>query len=113
MTKFLHFETFVLFVDNLAQRRRAGVRQLFHGRGNRGTLPCGPFFLCSFQLALPKGITESAATVEVSSLLRYYVDSQIDNDVSKCRVIFIIRFELSKNRLESLNLKVRSSGILS
>jgi len=89
------------------------VRQLFDSRGNRGTLPRGLFFLCSFQLALAKGITESAATVEVSSLLRYYVDSQIDNDVSKCRVTSIIRFELSKNRLESLNLKMRSPGILS
>lgn len=88
------------------------MRQLFHSRGNQGTLPCGLFFLCSFQLALVTGIAETAATVEVSSLLRYHVDSQIVTDVLKCRVTSIIRFELSKSRMESLNLKKKSPGIL-
>jgi hypothetical protein len=101
-----------LFVDNLAQRRRAGVRQLFHCRGNRGALPCSIFFLCFLQLAPAKGIVLSAATVEVSSLFKYYVDSQIVTEVSKPRGTSILMFELSKSSLEGLNLQMKYPGIL-
>jgi hypothetical protein len=50
---------------------------------------------------MAKGIAESAATVEVSSLLRYYVDSQIVTDVSNCFGTSILRFELSKSLLKA------------
>lgn len=49
--------------------------------------------------------------METSSLLRYSVDSQIFTDISKCRGTSIMTFELSKSRLESLNLKTKSPGI--
>jgi len=49
--------------------------------------------------------------VKTSRLLRYYVDSQIVTDVSKCSDTSIMKFELSKSRLESLNLKKKSPGI--
>lgn len=70
-----------------------------------------PLLSLSLSTSAGDGNSWKCWAVETSSLLRYYVDSQIVTDISKCRGTSIMTFELSKSRLESLNLKMKSPWI--